>query len=129
MTDINGSDDIKKLVDTFYEHLQHDERLGFIFNDVMELNWDEHLPVMYKFWTTILFREPAYKGNPRVVHENVQSILRSTAGSGIQQQDFQRWLELFHGTLDELFVGPTADRAKYASAQIADNLMAALAVS
>ncbi len=128
MTDISGFDDIKKLVDTFYEHLQRDERLGHIFNDVMELSWDEHLPVMYKFWTTVLFSEPAYKGNPRVVHENVQSMLRSASGSGIQRQDFERWLELFHGTVAELFVGPIADRAKYTSAQIASNLMFALAV-
>lgn len=126
VNDIKGYDDIKELVDTFYGHLQQDERLGYIFNEVVKLDWSEHLPVMYKFWTTVLFSEPAYKGNPRAAHEKVQAMLHSSTGSGIQRSDFERWLELFHGTVDELFVGPTADRAKASSAQIASNLTFAL---
>lgn len=120
--DIQDADDVKRLVDSFYDRVRLDDVLGVIFNDVAKVDWDEHLPRMYKFWQAVLFNQPGYQGNPRLVHAKVNGLLKSAGRAGIQREDFERWLDLFHKTVDELFDGPSAQRAKYSASRIAQNL-------
>ena len=42
--DLMGRPEIELLVNTFYERVQQDELLGFIFTDVAKTNWATHLP-------------------------------------------------------------------------------------
>jgi hemoglobin len=109
MTDITSEADIRRLVDAFYGKIRDDALLNPIFADVAQVEWDEHLPKMYAFWSGIVLGEPGYSGNPFAAHVVLPV--------GIEH--FQRWLSLFQTTVDELFAGPLAKRAKDAAASIA----------
>ena len=98
------------MVDTFYSAVRKDVILGGIFNGAIRENWPEHLDKMYRFWQTVLFHETAYRGNPLVHHINLP----------VSEAHFERWLFLFHKTIDENFVGPIADEAKWRAVKIAD---------
>lgn len=104
---IEGIEDIKLLVDEFYKSVRKDELLGPIFNDFIS-DWSIHLPKMYRFWQTVLLNEFHYKGNPFLVHTKLP----------ISEQHFERWLALFHKTVDSHFYGEVADDAKNKSTQI-----------
>jgi len=44
--DIAGRADIQLLVNTFYEKVQHDEVISYLFTEVARVNWQQHLPRM-----------------------------------------------------------------------------------
>jgi len=111
--DINSRKDIELLINTFYEKVKKDDRIGFIFNDVARVDWDLHLPVMYDFWETLLLDAASYSKNAMEVH---YSLNRKVP---LEETHFQRWLELFFGTVDELFSGKTATMAKTKAKSIA----------
>ncbi|HRN40520.1 MAG TPA: group III truncated hemoglobin [Vicingus sp.] len=111
--DITSKEDIKLLVDTFYNKVQTNATLGYIFNDVAKLNWDEHLPKMYSFWGSLLLQEHSYQGNPMQIHVELSKI---TTMSSVE---FSEWINLFYQTVDELFEGEIASEAKIRAANIA----------
>lgn len=111
--DISSKEDIKLLVDTFYNKVQANITLGYIFNDVAKLNWDEHLPKMYSFWGSLLLQEHSYQGNPMQIHVELSKI---TTMSSVE---FSEWINLFYQTVDELFEGEIASEAKIRAANIA----------
>ena len=39
--DIQSRDDIKIIIDAFYEKVKLDDTIGFIFNDVADVNWEK----------------------------------------------------------------------------------------
>ena len=110
MHDIATEADIKTLVDSFYDKVNADPLLGPIFNDVAKVDWDHHLPTMYSFWSTLLFRTMTFKGQPLAKHLPLP----------VSPEHFQRWLALFKQTLNENFSGPKADEARNFAASIAD---------
>lgn len=111
--DISSKEDIKLLVDTFYNKVQANSTLGYIFNDVAKLNWNEHLPKMYSFWGSMLLQEHTYAGNPMKIHVELSKI------TTMSNAEFSEWLTLFSETVDELFEGSTAEEAKTRAANIA----------
>lgn len=115
-TDIKNNSDIKLLVDTFYERIKVDARIGFLFTEVAKVNWDTHLPKMYAFWENIIFHAGDYSGNPMLKHKELHSHFP------LNETHFIRWMVLFSETVDSLFVGPTATEIK----QRAENISAAM---
>jgi hemoglobin len=111
MHDIRNDEDIKRLVHAFYDEVQQDERLGYIFNDVAEVNWDKHLPNMVNFWSNVLFQTRRYEGRP----------FRKHLVLPIEKMDFGRWYDLFLETVDHHFEGETADYAKEMAGKIASS--------
>jgi hemoglobin len=111
--DIASRDDVMRLVKAFYDQVRTDAVLGPIFEDVAHVDWARHLPKMYDFWETVLFGKPAFTGNPLAVH---RALARRTA---LTPREFDRWLEVFHVTVDRLFTGEVADLAKLRSSRIA----------
>ncbi len=101
MREIENKDDIKLLVDKFYGKAMQDELLGPIFHHAVK-DWDAHMPRMYSFWGTLLIGEMSYHGSPFGVHR----------GAGLVKQHFDTWVKLFSETVDENFIGPTAESAK-----------------
>ena len=101
--DISHLDDIKLMVNTFYGKVREDEMIGYIFNDHIKDRWPEHLEKMYKFWQTVLLGDHTYFGAPFPPHAKLP----------IEHKHFQRWLQLFHSTIDELFTGEKAEEAKW----------------
>jgi hemoglobin len=108
--DITTEDHIKILVDSFYHKVNADALLSPIFNDVAHVDWQKHLPLLYQFWNTLLFRTNTYQGRPWPKH----ALLPVSA------EHFDRWVSLFKDTVDEHFSGPKAIEAKNIAASIAD---------
>ncbi|MFD2248623.1 group III truncated hemoglobin [Pontibacter ruber] len=107
--DIANEADIKLLVDTFYDTVNKDELLSPVFNDFAHVNWEHHLPIMYNFWSSVLFGTMAYKGQPFPKHLRLP----------IEQKHFQRWIQLFTETVDRLFEGTKATEIKQKALSIA----------
>lgn len=104
--------DIQFLVDTFYQKVRKDPIIQHFFNDVTNINWEAHMPTMYDFWESLLLDNPVYKGNPMTKH------IAMDAKSRMEPQHFDRWIELFHETLDDLFTGEKVTLAKARSSDI-----------
>jgi hypothetical protein len=79
--DLNGRAEIERLVNTFYDRVRGDELLGFIFEKIAQTNWQTHLPKMYAFWETVLFRSGGYTGNPIAAHAKLCRRPRWAASS------------------------------------------------
>lgn len=111
--DISNRADIQQLVDTFYNKVRSDEVIGYLFNEVAQVNWAHHLPRMYDFWENIIFQTGSFKGNPMPVHVQLHEK------SPLTKEHFARWQQLFLATVDELFVGEKAELAKQRAISIA----------
>jgi len=105
---------IERLINALYERVRADELLGFIFDQVARTDWSAHLPKMYAFWETVLFRTGGYTGNPIAAHA------RLTPLTAMGRAQFDRWLELFRGTVDDLFAGSNAEHIKNCAADMAN---------
>jgi hemoglobin len=112
-TDIENRADIETLVNTFYEKVKTDDILGPIFNVLIPVNWNTHLPVMYQFWENAIFQTGGYTGNPMTLHEHIHKKIN------LAIEQFDRWMQLFNYTTDELFEGKNANLAKQRAAGIA----------
>lgn len=113
MRDIQDKEDIKILVDTFYSTARKDETIGYIFNEVARVNWDEHLPRMYNFWESILFGVQSFEGNPMEKHIHLS---RKTE---MEKKQFDAWIEIWCSTTDRLFAGEKANEIKQRARNIA----------
>jgi hemoglobin len=110
--DLDSPEEIAEMVRRFYADVAMDDLLGPMFNDVARVDWSEHLPKLTAFWCRALLDLPGYAGNPFRAHAEVHDLRPFTP------EHFQRWLSLFHETLDLGWVGPNAQRAH----QLADNV-------
>lgn len=113
MKDIETRKDIQLLVDRFYAQATKDSLLGPIFNNVANVNWDDHLPIMYDFWETTLLHKNSYKRNTLEPHLALNKKI------ALEQKHFARWMDLFTKTVDELFEGKVAHNAKVRAQSIA----------
>ncbi|PKP39744.1 MAG: globin [Bacteroidetes bacterium HGW-Bacteroidetes-13] len=103
-------DDVKQLVDSFYEKVRTDELLKNIFNDKIQDRWPQHLEKMYRFWQTILLEDHTYFGSPFAPHAKLP----------IAQEHFERWLILFNENIDAQFDGAKAKEAKWRAEKMAE---------
>jgi len=102
--------EIENLVDSFYAKVREDSSLGPIFKNQIGDNWDQHLDKMYRFWQTVLLNEHTYSGSPFAPHARLP----------IGKDHFDRWLGLFHETIDENFTGAKAEEAKWRAVKMAE---------
>ncbi len=107
---ISNLDDIKLLVDSFYDKVREDDLLKNIFNDVIQDRWPEHLEKMYRFWQTVLLGDHTYFGSPFVPHAELP----------VEKSHFDRWMKLFVETVDTYFIGEKAERAKWQGDRMAE---------
>ena len=85
-----------------------------VFEDVAKTDWVTHLPKMYAFWETVIFGTGGFSGNPLAAHA------RLTPMTTMGREQFERWLLLFHGTVDDLFSGEKAEHIKRAAGDMAN---------
>jgi hemoglobin len=114
--DLEDSAAVSDLVDAFYERVLQDPTLAPVFIDVAGIDLDDHLPRIKAFWRKMLFGEPGYGRNMVARHASIHARFR------FERRHFDRWLALFHETVDSLFAGPGAERAKALATRIARNL-------
>lgn len=91
--------DLELLIDTFYGKVLKDESLAPFFT---HFDMSAHMPRMVSFWGFLLLDIHGYKGN--VIEKHLHMPL--------EKEHFDRWVELFTGTLDELFEGEKVTLAK-----------------
>jgi len=102
LPDITGRADLIVLTDAFYQKVQADAALGEVFDGVAKVNWASHLPKIYDFWDTVLFRAGTFRGNPIAAHAKLVPL------TDMGWPLFERWLELFRETVAEHFAGERA---------------------
>ncbi|AEA42083.1 group III truncated hemoglobin [Fluviicola taffensis] len=105
MKEIETKQDLVLLIDVFYQKLVQDEVVSHFFK---HLDLEEHLPRVVQFWSFILLDEAGYSANMMEKHAKLD----------LNQESFERWLKLFHETIDQFFVGEKADLAKQRSTLI-----------
>ena len=113
---------IEELVHKFYTSVLKDDVLAPFFikalgNDLKNGKWHEHLNTLYNFWMLMMTGTSPYQGHPYPPH----------AFLGLSNRDvFDRWLELFKETLDELFIPEISDKfykkAEVLAEQFIENL-------
>ena len=115
--DIRNRKDIELFVNTFYDTIKTDSVIGFLFTEIANVNWDEHLPRMYDFWENILFCTGNYSGSPMQVHKDLNSKYP------MKPEHFDHWMLLFTNTIDALFEGERAIEIKERALNIANVIM------
>lgn len=109
MKNIQSREDIHTLVTHFYAKVRKDPSLGPIFNQhITQDQWPLHLEKLTDFWESNLFDKQIYRGSPTKKHIQVDTNLHHT----IEQTHFSRWLQLWFQTINELYTGEVANKAK-----------------
>lgn len=109
MKEIENREDIYLLVKSFYKVVRKNDLLGPIFNQQIQAEaWPKHLDKLTDFWYTNLFGVPAFKGNPIKAHLKVDK----DQGNTITQLHFDTWVKMWYETVDSIFEGELAERAK-----------------
>lgn len=108
--DILNLEDVKLLVNKFYDKVRTDEVLAPIFNERIGYRWPEHLEKMYRFWQTVLLGEHTYNGSPFPPHAQLP----------VSHDHFLKWIELFTLTAEELFSGEKKDEAIWRAGKMAE---------
>lgn len=114
--DLDSPERIREFVDAFYGRMLRDPQLGPIFLDVAAIDLDRHLPLIRSYWEKLLLGSGDYRRHTMNIHRALH------ARRALTEADFERWLNLFHTTVDERFAGPLAERAKQVAAHIAANM-------
>jgi len=107
MNDIETRKDIEQLIRAFYAKVNADELLAPVFAHV---DWETHMPVIFDFWSSIVFGDRTYQGNPFGKHIALP----------IGKHHFGQWLALFDRTVDDLFNGDRATEIKSRAHQIGE---------
>jgi hemoglobin len=111
--DIETREDLSRMLTAFYKKVFDDELIGRFFTEVVPLNLETHLPVITDFWEAIVFGHHTYRKNVMAVHQHIHHL------SPIQKEHLDRWVQVFHQTVDEFFIGEKAELVKHRAASIA----------
>ncbi|MFT4023235.1 MAG: group III truncated hemoglobin [Flavihumibacter sp.] len=108
-SDIRTLDDIRLLVDSFYQRVRENRLIGPIFAGAIGDQWPKHLDKMYRFWQTVLLEDHTYFGSPFPPHFHMP----------LKKEHFDAWLRTWHQTVDDLFTGEKATEAKWRADKMA----------
>ena len=122
LPDMDSPERIRGFVEAFYGQMLEDKELGPIFLSVAEVDLDKHLPLICSYWEKLLLGDRSYQRHTMNIHRAVNHKQQFSA------DNFQRWLHLYTSTLDALFQGPIAERARGIATRIAGNMAVALEV-
>lgn len=112
--DLKDRQDIYKVVDDFYKKLFQDRELKHFFEKFNnEDSLKKHLNVLVDFWDNVLFYTGTYNKNAMLPHIELNKT------KPFQNQHFERWLHLFHQSIDDNFTGEIAEVAKNRATSIA----------
>ncbi|WP_250150354.1 group III truncated hemoglobin [Mycolicibacter acidiphilus] len=121
LADLADRDDVEALLWRFYGTVLYDDILGEPFAEVRDVHGlAEHIPVMADFWETVLFKVRRYQGHVQDVHGRVHET------TALSTPHFLRWLTTWYASVDDMFAGPLAERAKRQAARICWSMHRAL---
>ena len=104
--DIESRADIDLVIRDFYSQLIQDELIGHFFTEVVDLSFEEHIPIIVDFWTAVLLNQGRYQGQLIAKH------IALDQQSKLEKEHMLRWQEIFNTTLDLTFEGKIVDDAK-----------------
>ena len=113
--DLCDGTDVAHLARSFYRRAAADDVLGPVFT-AAGVDWPAHIAKLVDFWSWQLLGVRGYEGNPLRAHEPLQAAIP------FGDEHYRRWLEIFEDTVDELFLGPTAEVAKTRARKMANAL-------
>ena len=94
------------VVDTFYQKLLADNKISYIFTDVIKIKLEEHLPILVTFWSQSILGTGGYFNNLTQIHLDVN------AKSFLSKELFEIWLKHFEEAIDSNFKGMNCERMK-----------------
>lgn len=106
LQDISTSDDIEKLVKTFYSNLLVHEEMKPIF---AHIDFEAHFPQMIAFWEFVLLDKAGYTTNVFDKHVHLP----------LNENLFKIWLHTFETTAHSLFAGEVCEKAIFRAQTIA----------
>ncbi|MBN9527272.1 MAG: group III truncated hemoglobin [Alphaproteobacteria bacterium] len=109
---------IERLVYGFYDRVRADDMLGPVFAERIA-DWGPHLGRMVQFWSSVALMTGAYHGQPMRVHLPLP----------IDGRFFDRWLQLFEQTADELCPPAAARHFVERARRIAESLELGIATA
>lgn len=107
MQDIESREDINKLVTLFYDRIKVEPILGPIFIRAIQ-DWPTHIEHLTDFWQSQLLFNKRFRGNPAEAHARVDK----NENHSISSEHFGLWMNIWFATIDELYEGEIAERAK-----------------
>ncbi|PKP16578.1 MAG: hypothetical protein CVU07_06460 [Bacteroidetes bacterium HGW-Bacteroidetes-23] len=113
MNDIQTQQDLYHLVDEFYKKLLADERISYIFTDVVKIKIEEHLPILVTFWSQGILGTGGYTKNLTQIHLDINEK------EYLSPELFKIWLTHFNNSVDENFKGENAEKIKTQALSIA----------
>ncbi len=120
LSDLKNREDLEKLLTEFYSVAVTDAKIGHYFTRIAQLDLKTHLPIIVDFWEKVLFGNPVYFRNPMAVHHQLHEK------APFKKEHFDRWLEIWMITVDHLFLGETANKAKDKATVIARAMFSSL---
>ncbi len=108
MNDIQTQEDIYHIVAEFYKKLFADQRISYIFTEVIPIHekLEEHLQILVKFWSQSLLGTGGYFNNLTQIHLDVDTL------SSLSKEHFDIWLSHFEAAINENYEGFTCERMK-----------------
>ncbi len=106
MNDIQNQADLYLLVDKFYKNLLNDNRINYIFTDIVKIKIEEHLPILVTFWSQMILGTGGYTNNLTDIHLKVDRLEHLTP------KLFEIWINHFNITVDQNFLGKNASEIK-----------------
>ena len=115
-------ENIREMVYEFYSLVLDDEILAPFFikalgDDMSGGKWHEHLHRLDEFWLLLMGQVSTYQGDPTPAHAFIGKMT---------PESFERWLELFGGVVNRLYVpeiaGKLHKKAQIVAAQLRENL-------
>jgi len=114
--DLDSRSQIHHAVVSFYRDLVMDDLLGPVFEEVAEVDWRTHIPLLIDYWCRVLLGHQNYQGTILGAHRRVHELQPLTADL------FDRWYGLWVATINQGWAGPSAEKAKAHAAKIAGSL-------
>jgi len=108
---------IRPLIESFYCRVRADPLLSPVFEANVH-DWDDHHARLSDFWSSIMLTSGRYKGSPLALH-----LLHAEA---MTPERFERWLELWRITSEEMLPPPAAAAVQIKAARIAESFQLAI---
>ena len=107
--EVQSRDDIKLIVQSFYDAIKKNELLGPVFTGAIPENeWMSHIEKLTDVWDSAVFGSMTFKGNPSMTHAKLDKSNKH----GITQDHFAVWLENWNATLDASWEGSKVEEMK-----------------
>ena len=113
-------ENIKTLMDTFYDAIRKDKDLGPIFHASIgtdAIAWENHKEKIARFWRQMILGENVFNGQPLKKHIELPPFPR---------EFFDQWLKLFSVSLSQIYIPEVANEFLSKAQMIAQRFQIAM---